>query len=142
MGETDGWGGALDRAITPQGESKLAASTSGMVETASLNFFGRYAGPLALVAVAVALPLLLGGYWVGLTAQAFAFAVIFLSWTLVTGEGGMLWLCQITFAGVGALTTVGVRQPPRVADPRFGDRRGRGRPGPRGTHRVLEHPPR
>ena len=41
----------------------------------------------------------------GLVAQAFAYAVIFLSWTLVTGEGGMLWLCQITFAGVGALTT-------------------------------------
>jgi branched-chain amino acid transport system permease protein len=31
--------------------------------------------------------------------------VIFMSYTLVTGEGGMLWLCQITFAGVGALTT-------------------------------------
>jgi branched-chain amino acid transport system permease protein len=38
-------------------------------------------------------------------AQAFAYAIIFLSWTIVTGEGGMLWLCQITFAGVGALTT-------------------------------------
>src|SRR5262249_40260453 len=32
-------------------------------------------------------------------------AVIFLSYTLVTGEGGMIWLCQVTFAGVGALTT-------------------------------------
>ena len=51
------------------------------------------------------LPLILQGYWVGLTAEAFAFAVIFLSWTLVTGEGGMLWLCQITFAGIGAITT-------------------------------------
>jgi branched-chain amino acid transport system permease protein len=38
-------------------------------------------------------------------AAGFAYAVILLSWTLVTGEGGMLWLCQITFAGVGALTT-------------------------------------
>ena len=38
-------------------------------------------------------------------AQAIAYAVIFISWTIVTGEGGMLWLCQITFAGVGALTT-------------------------------------
>ena len=28
IGETEGWGGALDRAITPQGESKLAGSTS------------------------------------------------------------------------------------------------------------------
>ena len=49
--------------------------------------------------------MILSGYWVGLVAQAFAYGVIFLSWTLVTGEGGMLWLCQITFAGVGALTT-------------------------------------
>ena len=105
VGETETWGGALDRAIMPQGESRLAASTSTVVETASLNFFGRYGGPLVLVALAVGLPLVLSGYWVGLTAQAFAFGVIFLSWTLVTGEGGMLWLCQITFAGVGALTT-------------------------------------
>ena len=40
----------------------------------------------------------------GLVAQAFAYGIIFLSFTLVTGEGGMIWLCQITFAGVGALT--------------------------------------
>jgi branched-chain amino acid transport system permease protein len=106
VGETDGWGGALDRAITPQGESRLAGSTNSVVESASLNLFGRFGGPLALIALAAALPLILSGYWVGLTAQAFAFGVIFLSWTLVTGEGGMLWLCQITFAGVGALTTV------------------------------------
>ncbi len=50
------------------------------------------------------LPLIVQGYWVGLFAQGFAYAVIFLSWTIVTGEGGMLWLCQITFAGVGALS--------------------------------------
>ncbi|HEY6624262.1 MAG TPA: branched-chain amino acid ABC transporter permease, partial [Acidimicrobiales bacterium] len=42
--------------------------------------------------------------WIGLVGQAFAYAVIFLSFTLVTGEGGMIWLCQITFAGVGGLT--------------------------------------
>ncbi len=105
VGDTEAWGGALDRAIMPQGESRIAGSTASVVETASLNFFGKYAGPLALVLLAVALPLVVGGYWVGLTAQAFAFGVIFLSWTLVTGEGGMLWLCQITFAGIGALTT-------------------------------------
>ena len=40
LGETEGWGGALDRAITPQGESRLAGSTSNVVETASLNFVG------------------------------------------------------------------------------------------------------
>jgi branched-chain amino acid transport system permease protein len=105
IGDSEGWGGALDRAITPQGESRLAGSTRSVVETASLNSFGRYAGPVVLVVVAGALPMILSGYWVGLVAQAFAYGVIFLSWTLVTGEGGMLWLCQITFAGVGALTT-------------------------------------
>ncbi|MGH9097314.1 MAG: branched-chain amino acid ABC transporter permease, partial [Acidimicrobiales bacterium] len=105
VGEADGWGGALDKAITPQGESRLAGTVTRAAESASLNFVGGFAGPLVLVVVAAALPLILGGYWVGLCAQAFAYGLIFLSWTLVTGEGGMLWLCQITFAGVGAITT-------------------------------------
>ena len=105
VGDTEGWGGALDRAIMPQGESRLGGSTDSVVEEASLNFFGKYAGPVFLIAVVAALPLIVQGYWVGLMAEAFAYGVIFLSWTIVTGEGGMLWLCQITFAGVGALTT-------------------------------------
>jgi branched-chain amino acid transport system permease protein len=105
VGESDGWGGALDRAITPQGESRLAGSTENVVESASLNVFGRYAGPVLLIAAVSFVPLIVEGYWVGLMAQAAAYGIIFLSWTLVTGEGGMLWLCQITFAGVGALTT-------------------------------------
>jgi branched-chain amino acid transport system permease protein len=75
-----------------------------MVETASLGFVGRYAGPLFLIIVVGALPAIVSGYWVGLFGLAFAYAVIFLSWTIVTGEGGMLWLCQITFAGIGAIT--------------------------------------
>src|ERR1700733_2492467 len=105
VGETEGWGGALDRAITPQGESRLAGSTSNVLETASLNFIGKYAGPLLLIVAVAVAPLLVGGYWVGLFPLAFALGIICLSWTIVTGEGGMLWLCQITFAGVGALTT-------------------------------------
>jgi branched-chain amino acid transport system permease protein len=32
------------------------------------------------------------------------YAVIFLTFTLVTGEGGMLWLSQVIFAGIGALS--------------------------------------
>ena len=105
IGETEGWGGALDRAITPQGESKLAGSTSVVVETASLGFVGRFGGPILLIGAVAVVPLLVSSYWVGLFPSAVAFAVIALSWTLVTGEGGMLWLCQITFAGVGAITT-------------------------------------
>jgi branched-chain amino acid transport system permease protein len=104
VGEKSAYGGALDRAITPQGESRLAGSTSSMVETASLGFVGKYAGPLLLIVIVGVLPAIVTDYWVGLFALAFAYAVIFLSWTIVTGEGGMLWLCQITFAGVGAIT--------------------------------------
>ena len=105
ISEVDGVGGALDRAITPQGDSRLASSTETALEADSSGIVNRYAGPMLLFAIAAALPLIVQGYWIGLTAQAFAFGLIFLSWTLVTGEGGMLWLCQITFAGVGALTT-------------------------------------
>ena len=105
VGESDGWGGALDRAITPQGESRLAGSTSSVVESASLGVLGRYGGPVLLIAAMGVVPLIVQGYWVGVIATGFAYAIILLSWTIVTGEGGMLWLCQITFAGVGALTT-------------------------------------
>ena len=66
VGRDDGWGGALDRAITPQGESRLAGSTSSVVEAASLGFVGKYAGPLLLIVVVGALPLIVQGYWVGL----------------------------------------------------------------------------
>ena len=44
-------------------------------------------------------------FWVGLIGEGISLAIIFLSITLVTGEGGMIWLCQATFAGIGALTT-------------------------------------
>ena len=58
----------------------------------------------------VALPLLFDNvtsgsfdqFWVGVFAQGIALAIIFLSYTLVTGEGGMISLCQITLAGIGA----------------------------------------
>ena len=88
VGEVDSVGGPLDRAITPQGESKLAGSASSALETGSLSLVSRYTGPLLLIVIAAALPEILQGYWVGLIAQVFAYAVIFLSWTVVTGGAG------------------------------------------------------
>ena len=87
-----------------RGESQLAGSTSSALDPGSLGFIAKYGGPLVLIAIAAVLPIVVQGFWVGLVAQAFAYAIIFLSFTLVTGEGGMIWLCQITFAGVGGLT--------------------------------------
>jgi len=50
------------------------------------------------------LPLLLHGLWIGLLAEGVAYAILFTSFSLVTGEGGMIWLCQATFAGAGGMT--------------------------------------
>ena len=91
--------GALDRAISPHGGDPAALPepapsgrlTVGRVSTVTF---------LALVAV---LPLVLDDYWAGLAAAGLALAIALLSYTLVTGEGGMVWLCQITFAGLGAV---------------------------------------
>jgi branched-chain amino acid transport system permease protein len=104
VSETERVGGALDMAIIPQGESQLAGSTSSALDSGSLGLISKYGGPAVIMVVAALLPIIVGGFWIGLVGQAFAYAVIFLSFTLVTGEGGMIWLCQITFAGVGGLT--------------------------------------
>ena len=101
VNEEEGVGGALDRAITPNGGSRLAASSDAENLYPKLNF----TFPIVIFAGVCILPLVFAPYWQALMVSAVALAVIFLSYTLVTGEGGMLWLCQITFAGVGALSS-------------------------------------
>jgi ABC-type branched-subunit amino acid transport system permease subunit len=51
--------------------------------------------------VALTLPLWLSDIWVVPVTQGLALAVIFLSYTMVTGEGGLISLCQISLAGIG-----------------------------------------
>jgi branched-chain amino acid transport system permease protein len=95
-------GGPLDRAITVQGEAASARPEG------SLRSTSRPVGwvPSILgVAVVAALPFFLNGLWIGLLATGVAYGVLFLSYTLVTGEGGMVWLCIPTFAAVGGLVT-------------------------------------
>jgi branched-chain amino acid transport system permease protein len=99
--EDEGVGGALDRAITPSGGNRLAASAQVENPMPRLTF----TFPVVIFVAVCVLPLFLRPFWLGLLGQAVALAIAMLSYTLVTGEGGMLWLCQITFAGVGALTT-------------------------------------
>jgi branched-chain amino acid transport system permease protein len=99
--EAKGVGGAIDRAASPRGSLHVWASTT------RRRVDDRWAWRPALAAsVAVALlPIALSGVWLSLLGQGVAYGIIFLSIILVTGEGGMIWLCQVTFAGVGALTT-------------------------------------
>ena len=98
--EAEGVGGALDRSVTPKGSSPdLASSASRVVGGAWTRGLS-----LCLFVIIALLPIDLPAFWLGLLSQGVAFAIIFISITLVTGEGGMIWLCQPTFAAVGAVT--------------------------------------
>jgi branched-chain amino acid transport system permease protein len=48
-------------------------------------------------------PIWLSDFWIGVVSQGVALAVLFLTFTIVTGEGGMLSLAQATLAGVGGV---------------------------------------
>lgn len=124
--ESGAVGGFLDRAIAVSGSDRtldVPAQTRSGTEVALTNQTGsksvdispdgrrrtlqysRSWGSVFVMTIIGLLPLFLSGFWVGLMGEGLAFGVVFLSYTLITGEGGMIWLCQITFAGVGALTT-------------------------------------
>ncbi len=98
--EHSGTGGPLDHAIRPAGDTVARAGAILVARTRRSQALS--AVPLVVVA---ALPLVFRGsaYWLGLVALGICYAVTFLTFTVVTGEGGMLWLSQIVFAGIGAL---------------------------------------
>jgi branched-chain amino acid transport system permease protein len=95
-----GIGGPLDQAVRPASQE---TADSGAVVAARAPW-EKAISAIPLLAVA-ALPLIFQGsaYWLGLTALGMCYAITFLTFTVVTGEGGMLWLSQIIFAGAGAL---------------------------------------
>jgi branched-chain amino acid transport system permease protein len=121
VAEVVGVSGSLDRAVRPHG---VSSNTIGAVWVGDDGVAGqdgasqlhsntvrtlirrpRNMGALATLGIGFVLPVVLSSFWLDIYGGAIAFAIVFLSYTLVTGEGGMIWLCQITFAGVGAITT-------------------------------------
>jgi branched-chain amino acid transport system permease protein len=107
-------GGILDKAISvrgilPQAEAGAFAPAAGAASRSGrLRGYAARAMDLGprnpfVVLTAVA-PLVLSGFWLGPVAEGAAIGIVFLSFTLLTGEGGMISLCQISFAGVGGLT--------------------------------------
>jgi branched-chain amino acid transport system permease protein len=95
--EAQGLGGVLDRVIRPHGNESIQMGGNSGGSTLSWR-------PSAFAfACLLALPLFLHSFWLGLVGQGIAYAVIFLSFSLVVGEGGMIWLCQATFAGAGGM---------------------------------------
>jgi branched-chain amino acid transport system permease protein len=107
VNEAASTGGALDRAIRPQGgAADMAKSSASATVVAARSGWSLYMlGPVIVIAIVALLPLLLGGYWLTLLGTGLAFSVIFLSFTMVVGEGGMIWLCQASFAAIGAIGT-------------------------------------
>jgi branched-chain amino acid transport system permease protein len=107
VNEAASTGGALDHAIRPQGGTADASKSSASAAVvASRTGWSLYMlGPVIVIGIVALLPLLLSGYWLTLLGTGFAFAIIFLSFTMVVGEGGMIWLCQASFAAVGAVGT-------------------------------------
>ncbi|MFZ0666075.1 MAG: ABC transporter permease [Acidimicrobiales bacterium] len=95
-------GGPLDQAIRPANEESAATGSAAPWRKKSRPTAVLSLVPVVLVA---AVPLIFHGspYWLGLAAGGMCCAIAFLSFTVVTGEGGMLWLSQIIFAGGGAL---------------------------------------
>lgn len=93
--EDDGVGGSLDRSIAVHSASRARTPRA----EASFGWRSSVAGFLLVCIV----PLFLRPFWVGLIGEGAALAIILLSITLVTGESGMIWLCQATFAGFGAV---------------------------------------
>jgi branched-chain amino acid transport system permease protein len=105
VNESEGVGGALDRAIAPQVGPSVAKTRQGDLLLRRLSGTAGWRPSLVILAIVVVLTLVSSDYWVGLISFGIAYGVVFLSFTLVTGEGGMIWLCQASFAGVGAMTT-------------------------------------
>ncbi|MDT3439930.1 MULTISPECIES: ABC transporter permease [unclassified Pseudofrankia] len=98
-------GGALDQAIRPTGGDSASASAAAAVVKSRTGWSLYMLGPVIIIGIVALLPLVLEGYWLTLLAGGLAFGVVFLSFTVVVGEGGMIWLCQAAFAGCGAVVT-------------------------------------
>ena len=82
--------------------ARLAGAVSPRVPTRRMSA----AGAVALVAVAVVVSRFLGSGDLIRVGQGLAFGLIMLSLVPLTGYGGQVSLCQMTFAGLGAFSMV------------------------------------
>jgi branched-chain amino acid transport system permease protein len=65
----------------------------------------RWVGWIVVAVAVVVVPVALSEFWLGTVVAGIAIAIVFASQRLITGEAGVVSLCQITFAGVGAVAT-------------------------------------
>ncbi len=93
--------GGLDRAISTQADENIS-STRDFSDRPLWRRPGFIAAAIVFVVIAI-LPTGLDEYWTARITAGICLAIAMLSYTLVVGEGGMVWLSQITFAGLGAI---------------------------------------
>jgi branched-chain amino acid transport system permease protein len=65
----------------------------------------RWGASGLLVLGLLVVPWLVSGAWLGVVGSGVGLAIVLLSYVLITGEGEMVSLCQVTFAGIGAVAT-------------------------------------
>jgi branched-chain amino acid transport system permease protein len=65
----------------------------------------RFIGFAVIVGLVVLVSLLLPNYWVGIVGSGVCLSIALLSYSVVTGQAGIISLCQISFAGLGAILT-------------------------------------
>jgi branched-chain amino acid transport system permease protein len=86
----------------PTGYRDLSALPKTLL-TGGRNAAALYPGTIFALAACLIIPVVLSTFWQGMLAEGIGFGVAFLSYTLIAGEGGYLSLCQISFAGIGAV---------------------------------------
>jgi branched-chain amino acid transport system permease protein len=91
------------RLVTAADPGVSTAGNSLALVKARLGRFRAGVLPVALVAITAIVLALLSSYWIGVVGDGIAFGIAFLSFTLLTGDGGFISLAQITFAGFGAV---------------------------------------
>ncbi|KIF66811.1 hypothetical protein HY68_33615 [Streptomyces sp. AcH 505] len=102
--------GVSDDAQTSEVASLMSTSEKNQARVLALlraqrGRWDRWAGFALLVVTLVAVPYVFTDYWLGVITLGICYAVALLSFRLVSGEAGIIGICQITFAGIGAVAT-------------------------------------
>jgi branched-chain amino acid transport system permease protein len=81
------------------------AARSTTADDAETGPWVRPIGFGVIIALVVLASLLLPDYWVGIVGAGVCLSIALLSYSVVTGQAGVISLCQISFAGIGAIVT-------------------------------------
>jgi len=85
--------------------AKRVATRAATTEEAVTGAWVRPVGLAAIIGLVVVVSLILPNYWVGIVGSGVCLSIALLSYSVVTGQAGIISLCQISFAGIGAVAT-------------------------------------